>query len=612
MIDARHSINAEFQTRLVGSIVCDCVLDSDLETLKIQEAIIHYRTALAVQAMEMKNHAQLNGKAMRVSWAHRDPDARKSGIGNVFVKNLSDSVTNVVLQELFGKYGNIVSCKVATSDDGKTKGHGFVQFDSEESAKSAIEKLNGCMFHDKQMYVGKFIKRSDRAFSSPDAKYTNLYFKNLELDVTEELLREKFSKYGTVSSLVVARDDSGSSRGFGFVNFANSDDAKRAVEAMNGIELGSKTLYVGRAQKKAEREQILRRQFEEKRMEQILKYKGSNVYVKNIDDDVTDEELRDHFSQCGAITSSKLMRNDKGMSKGFGFVCFSNPEEANKAVNTFHGCMFHRKPLYVAIAQKKEDRQVQLQMQYAHRMVGVGLPGPSTAVNVMPAGYPPFMYTAPPGLVSQVPPRPGLMYQPFGMNMIRPGWRGNSFAPAMRPAYQQPPQFPLMLNVQRQQRPNRGRMNGNTLPQVPNPAFCMQPLPSPKDHNNQRIPQTKYVPSGRSRESSKGSSNSSGGSTEMLSTMLAAASPESQKNMLGEYLYPLVEQHNPELCSKITGMLLEMDNAELLLLLESPESLAAKVEEAVQVLKLSSIAVSGQDTNIHSSNYHISPEVAVN
>ncbi|KAK2655042.1 hypothetical protein Ddye_008094 [Dipteronia dyeriana] len=68
----------------------------------------------------------------------------------------------------------------------------------------------------------------------------------------------------------------------------------------------------------------------------------------------------------------------------------------------------------------------------------------------------------------------------------------------------------------------------------------------------------------------------------MLNGMLVAASPEQQKQILGEQLYPLVEKH------QITGMLLEMDNAELLLLLESSESLAAKVEETVQVLKLSS------------------------
>lgn len=69
----------------------------------------------------------------------------------------------------------------------------------------------------------------------------------------------------------------------------------------------------------------------------FLYHQGSNIYVKNIDDDVTDDDLREHFSQCGMITSAKLMRDTKGISKGFGFVCFSTPEEANKAVAILHG-----------------------------------------------------------------------------------------------------------------------------------------------------------------------------------------------------------------------------------------------------------------------------------
>ena len=71
----------------------------------------------------------------------------------------------------------------------------------------------------------------------------------------------------------------------------------------------------------------------------------------------------------------------------------------------------------------------------------------------------------------------------------------------------------------------------------------------------------------------------------LTASALASASPEMQKNMIGERLYPLIHQSQPELAGKITGMLLEMDNSELLHLLESPEALNAKISEALQVLE---------------------------
>merc|ERR1719181_2389118 len=66
---------------------------------------------------------------------------------------------------------------------------------------------------------------------------------------------------------------------------------------------------------------------------------------------------------------------------------------------------------------------------------------------------------------------------------------------------------------------------------------------------------------------------------------LASAPPGVQKQMLGEKLYPAISKHQPELAGKITGMMLEMDNSELLILLESEQQLKNKVEEAMRVLE---------------------------
>jgi len=75
------------------------------------------------------------------------------------------------------------------------------------------------------------------------------------------------------------------------------------------------------------------------------------------------------------------------------------------------------------------------------------------------------------------------------------------------------------------------------------------------------------------------------GQEPLTTQMLAEASPREQKQMLGERLFPLIYSMHSELAGKITGMLLEIDNSELLHMLEHEESLKAKVEEAVAVLQ---------------------------
>merc|ERR1712046_121178 len=72
--------------------------------------------------------------------------------------------------------------------------------------------------------------------------------------------------------------------------------------------------------------------------------------------------------------------------------------------------------------------------------------------------------------------------------------------------------------------------------------------------------------------------------TPLTSEMLATANPSQQKQMIGERIFPKIQHREPKLAGKITGMLLEMDNMELLHLLENEEALMLKINEALAVL----------------------------
>lgn len=87
---------------------------------------------------------------MRIMWSQRDPFRRKTGIGNIFVKNLDHSITSAELQDMFCKFGTILSCKVV-EENGKSKGFGFVQFGSEDFAIAAIGALHNTMIKGKKL-----------------------------------------------------------------------------------------------------------------------------------------------------------------------------------------------------------------------------------------------------------------------------------------------------------------------------------------------------------------------------------------------------------------------------------------------------------------------------
>ena len=82
-----------------------------------------------------------------------------------------------------------------------------------------------------------------------------LYFGRLSYNTTEEELKDLFSQYGSVSSVRIITDKfTGQSKGFGFVEMDNDADAQKAIAAMNGAQLGGRTLIVNMARPPQERE----------------------------------------------------------------------------------------------------------------------------------------------------------------------------------------------------------------------------------------------------------------------------------------------------------------------------------------------------------------------
>ena len=98
------------------------------------------------------NFEEINGRACRISKSNRDPRLRRSGVGNLFVKNIAKDIDHAGLHDVFATFGEIMSCKIAIDRaTGESKGYGFVHFSNPEDADTAIENLNGKCLNDKQM-----------------------------------------------------------------------------------------------------------------------------------------------------------------------------------------------------------------------------------------------------------------------------------------------------------------------------------------------------------------------------------------------------------------------------------------------------------------------------
>ncbi|XP_058917564.1 nucleolin-like [Kogia breviceps] len=161
------------------------------------------------------------------------------------LSNLSYSAMEETLQEVFEK---ATFTKVPQNQNGKSKGYAFIEFASFEDVKEAINSCN------KREIEGRAIRLELQGpRGSPNARShpsKTLFVKGLSEDTTEETLKESFD--GSIRARIVTDWETGSSKGFGFVDFNSEEDAKAAKEAMEDGEIDGNKVTLDWAKPKGE------------------------------------------------------------------------------------------------------------------------------------------------------------------------------------------------------------------------------------------------------------------------------------------------------------------------------------------------------------------------
>ncbi|XP_005395451.1 PREDICTED: nucleolin isoform X2 [Chinchilla lanigera] len=219
-------------------------------------AYIEFKTeADAEKTFEEKQGTEIDGRSVSLYYTgekgqNQDYRGGKNSTWSgesktLYLSNLSYSATEETLQEVFEKATFI---KVPQNQNGKSKGYAFIEFASFEDAKEALNSCN------KREIEGRTIRLELQGpRGSPNARSQpskTLFVKGLSEETTEETLKESFD--GSIGARIVTDRETGSSKGFGFVDFNTEEDAKAAKEAMEDGEIDGNKVTLDWAKPKGE------------------------------------------------------------------------------------------------------------------------------------------------------------------------------------------------------------------------------------------------------------------------------------------------------------------------------------------------------------------------
>ena len=306
--------------------------------------------------MQLSNNMGMNSMN-NMSQMH--PSRLRHQAANVlFVADLPDETCEEDLMGLFKDY----QYKVSRVTNTPNRTYALVHFNSVEWAEKARNDLNGVKISAKysSINISKPIRlcRWETKISINERKdddyKKNLLVKNLNKEISAHYFWNIFKAYGDVRSSKLSIDFAGLSKGFGYITFYNLHDAEKAREALNNTEIAGKNISIEFLQPGLKK-----------------KIKKNNIYVKRFPkENFTQEDLKKLFEVYGELVSVLVAPdntdkdNDKDKNKGFGFVCFRNADNAEKAQQELNNKKIwedQKYPLYVDFAMKKDERMEHFQ-----------------------------------------------------------------------------------------------------------------------------------------------------------------------------------------------------------------------------------------------------------
>lgn len=174
----------------------------------------------------------------------------------LYVGNLDYDANENDVNELFSNYGEVLSAIVVRNkDDGTSKGFAFVEMETIDEAQKAADGLDAVMFMGRAITVNEAREKAaakapaKRVFESSYKPGTKkLYVGNLPFSVTEDDIKDLFSSAGEVKNVkIIVDQDTKRSKGFCFIEMSDERGAKKAVETLNDIDVGGRTINVNSA-----------------------------------------------------------------------------------------------------------------------------------------------------------------------------------------------------------------------------------------------------------------------------------------------------------------------------------------------------------------------------